>query len=142
MKIHKLLRKKRAVSPILAAILLIGLAVAAGAVLFIVVLPLISDPGGSLVFDETTTAFTNNETIKIALKNEGTTDITVTDIIITDSTETEMPITFVEFAINKGQGKVKDYTFDTELPPDDYTITVTFEVGDTTDTIDITVALD
>jgi len=38
----RIIRKRRAVSPILAAILLIGLAVAAGAVLFVVVLPMIS----------------------------------------------------------------------------------------------------
>ncbi len=41
MKLVKIYRKRRAVSPILAAILLIGLAVAAGAVLFVVVLPMI-----------------------------------------------------------------------------------------------------
>jgi hypothetical protein len=41
MNLVKMYRKRRAVSPILAAILLIGLAVAAGAVLFVVVLPLI-----------------------------------------------------------------------------------------------------
>ncbi|MHA1972342.1 MAG: archaellin/type IV pilin N-terminal domain-containing protein [Candidatus Hodarchaeales archaeon] len=42
MKTPRIIRRRRAVSPILAAILLIGLAVAAGAVLFVVVLPLIS----------------------------------------------------------------------------------------------------
>ncbi len=41
MNLVKIYRKRRAVSPILAAILLIGLAVAAGAVLFVVVLPMI-----------------------------------------------------------------------------------------------------
>ncbi|UCG04479.1 MAG: hypothetical protein JSW11_10945 [Candidatus Heimdallarchaeota archaeon] len=139
MKIHKLLRKKRAVSPILAAILLIGLAVAAGAVLFIVVLPLISDPGGTLVFDETTTNLTN-ETAKIALKNEGTTDVSVTNITIIGPNPAVFD--FVAFSINKGQGKVKDYTFDTGLAAGDYTITVTFDVGETTDqtiTLDLTI---
>ena len=48
MNLVKLYRKKRAVSPILAAILLIGLAVAAGAVLFVVVLPMI---GGTAKVD-------------------------------------------------------------------------------------------
>jgi len=48
MNIRRLIRRRRAVSPILAAILLIGLAVAAGAVLFTVVMPLIDNPGGSV----------------------------------------------------------------------------------------------
>ena len=43
---HKKL--KRAVSPILATILLIGLAIAAGSVLFIVFLPMITPPAGSV----------------------------------------------------------------------------------------------
>ncbi|MHA2131809.1 MAG: archaellin/type IV pilin N-terminal domain-containing protein, partial [Promethearchaeota archaeon] len=53
MNLVKLYRRRRAVSPILAAILLIGLAVAAGAVLFVVVLPMIQS-SGELKFGTTT----------------------------------------------------------------------------------------
>ncbi|MFX0014633.1 MAG: archaellin/type IV pilin N-terminal domain-containing protein [Promethearchaeota archaeon] len=140
MKIQRLLRKKRAVSPILAAILLIGLAVAAGAVLFIVVLPLISEPGGSLVFDETATKLTN-KTAKIALKNEKLSEAaSITNITIIGPDRANFA--FVAFSINAGSGKVKDYTFDEELSAGKYTITVTFDIGDATDqtiSIDLTI---
>jgi len=126
----KIYRKRRAVSPILAAILLIGLAVAAGAVLFVVVLPLLSNPGGSLVFDESTTTLSSTAA-HIVLKNEGTETATNIDIEITMGA-VEANFTFVTFSINKGQGAIKDYTFDEALSAGEWTVTVTFDIGETT----------
>ena len=140
MKIKQLIRRRRAVSPILAAILLIGLAVAAGAVLFTVVMPLIDNPGGSVVFDETKTKFTSNTTIDIVLKNDGTETAKITDITIEN--DTDIPINFVTFSINLGQGAIKEYTF-TALDAGTYTITVEFEIDGVAQTpiaIDLTIA--
>ncbi|MCK4848822.1 MAG: hypothetical protein KAT16_07365 [Candidatus Heimdallarchaeota archaeon] len=140
MKIKKLIRRRRAVSPILAAILLIGLAVAAGAVLFTVVMPLIDNPGGSVVFDETKTKFTSNTTIDIVLKNDGTETAKITDITIEN--DTDIPINFVTFSINLGQGAIKEYTF-TALDAGTYTITVEFEIDGVAQTpiaIELTIA--
>jgi flagellin-like protein len=137
MNIRRLIRRRRAVSPILAAILLIGLAVAAGAVLFTVVMPLIDNPGGSVVFDESSCEFTTNTSVHIVLKNEGTETAQITGITVESAT-----ITFVQFSINKGQGAIKDYSF-TALAAGTYTITVSFTLGGETQTpiaIDLTVA--
>ncbi|MHA1947292.1 MAG: archaellin/type IV pilin N-terminal domain-containing protein [Candidatus Hodarchaeales archaeon] len=130
MNIRRLIRRRRAVSPILAAILLIGLAVAAGAVLFTVVMPLIDNPGGSVVFDESTTTLTTTGA-HIVLKNEGTETASITDITIDNGTD--VAITFVTFTINKGQGAIKDYSL-VATAGSEYTITVSFTVGtDTTE---------
>ena len=136
MKIRRLIRRRRAVSPILAAILLIGLAVAAGAVLFTVVMPLIDNPGGSVVFDETKTTLSSTAA-HIVLRNDGTENAKITNIDIENAT-----FTFVQFTINYGQGATKDYTFDTSLPAGTYTITVDFEINDvaqTAITIELTI---
>ena len=131
MNIRRLIRRRRAVSPILAAILLIGLAVAAGAVLFTVVMPLIDNPGGSVVFDESTTKLTATNA-HVVLRNEGTETAQITNITIGT-----VDFTFVEFSINKGQGAIKDYALDLTVGTD-YIITVYFTVGTTTDDISIT----
>lgn len=131
MNIRRLIRRRRAVSPILAAILLIGLAVAAGAVLFTVVMPLIDNPGGSVVFDESTTKLTATNA-HVVLRNEGTETAQITNITIGT-----VDFTFVEFSINKGQGAIKDYALDLTVETD-YIITVFFTVGTTTDDISIT----
>ena len=131
MNIRRLIRQRRAVSPILAAILLIGLAVAAGAVLFTVVMPLIDNPGGSVVFDESTTKLTATNA-HVVLRNEGTETAQITNITIGT-----VDFTFVEFSINKGQGAIKDYALDLTVGTD-YIITVYFTVGTTTDDISIT----
>ena len=131
MNIRRLIRRRRAVSPILAAILLIGLAVAAGAVLFTVVMPLIDNPGGSVVFDESTTKLTATNA-HVVLRNEGTETAQITNITIGT-----VDFTFVEFSINKGQGAIKDYALDLTVGTD-YIITVFFTVGTTTDDISIT----
>ena len=115
MNIKKIIQKKRGVSPILAAILLIGLAITAGAVLFVVVIPMIQDPGGSLVFDETVTEFTGNTTAKLALKNEASQTVSITAITIewdegAGYAGNSAGFNFVAFTINTGQGAVKTYT--------------------------------
>ena len=117
MNFKKLIKKRRGVSPILAAILLIGLAITAGAIMFVVVIPMIQNPGGSLVFDETTTEFTGNTTAKLALKNEGSETVSVTAITIeyNDGTYSAATFNFVAFTINSGQGAVKTYTL-TDTP--------------------------
>ena len=124
MNIRRLIRRRRAVSPILAAILLIGLAVAAGAVLFTVVMPLIDNPGGSVVFDESKTTLSTTAA-HIVLRNDGTENAQIKTLTIGDAN-----FTFVQFPINLGQGATKDYTFDEPLTAGtEYTITVTFTVG-------------
>jgi flagellin-like protein len=141
MKTPKIIHQRRAVSPILAAILLIGLAVSAGAVLFVVVLPLISNPGGSLVFDESTTTLSATN-MHLVLKNEGTETASIDNIVVS-SGGVEANFTYVDFSINKGQGAVKDYSFVETLTPGTWTITVTFDLGDVTGqtiSIDLTVA--
>jgi flagellin-like protein len=113
MNFKKLIRKRRAVSPILAAVLLIGLAITAGAVLFIVVIPLITAPGGGLGFDETATTVSNTAA-HVVLKNTGTESVTVTDIDVFASNSTDeypLSFTFVQFSVDKGQGAIKDYTY-------------------------------
>ena len=93
MKIAKIFRKKRAVSPILAAILLIGLAVAAGAVMFVVILPMIAGPGLQISIDQTNFAFTDTdsnkiyEKVKVPIKNTGGVDVSVTAIKVQTSSD-------------------------------------------------------
>jgi FlaG/FlaF family flagellin (archaellin) len=93
MKITKIIRKKRAVSPILAAILLIGLAVAAGAIMFVVILPMIAGPGLQISIDQTTFAFTDTdsnkiyEKVKVPIKNTGGVDVSVTAIKVQTSSD-------------------------------------------------------
>ncbi|MFW9857119.1 MAG: archaellin/type IV pilin N-terminal domain-containing protein [Candidatus Thorarchaeota archaeon] len=133
--IQNIPKKRRAVSPILAAILLIGLAITAGAVLFVVVLPLITAPGSGLVFDSSTTELTANS-VHIVLRNEGSEIVTVTNISVKSSTYTAViNTTFNSFSIGVGQGAIKDYTFATGLSPGLYTIEATYYIGtDTTNT--------
>lgn len=128
MKIQRIIRKRRGVSPILAVILLVGLAVAAGAALFVVVLPMISDPGGEFSIDDTTTF--SNSSLHLVLKNEGTGTPTVTNVTVIHSGGDNANFTFTKFSVSKGAAKIKDYTFDEILTIGTWTVTVTFEVGD------------
>ncbi|MHA1976103.1 MAG: archaellin/type IV pilin N-terminal domain-containing protein [Candidatus Hodarchaeales archaeon] len=85
MKLIKLYRRRRAVSPILAAILLIGLAVAAGAVLFVVVLPMITS-SGEMKFGETTLSDINADDkydkLVVTLTNELSDTVAVTNVTL------------------------------------------------------------
>ncbi|WP_455140154.1 archaellin/type IV pilin N-terminal domain-containing protein [Candidatus Hodarchaeum mangrovi] len=121
----RIIRKRRAVSPIIAAILLIGLAVAAGAVLFVVVLPMISAPGGSLVFDESTTLSATGA--HIALRNDGVKDASVTNITISNG-GVYANFTFIGFNVIGGGAQIKDYTFAEALTAGNWVITVKFSV--------------
>lgn len=148
MKMPRIIRKRRAVSPILAAILLIGLAVAAGAVLFIVVLPLISSPGGTLVVDSESLIFQDTDDsgiydkVTVSVRNDGTTDGTITDLYVQTSSDdgtswndasssVSVPITVV-----KGTSLVNK-KFDFAPVADDFTqagtasyrVVVTFKIG-------------
>ncbi|MFX1516476.1 MAG: archaellin/type IV pilin N-terminal domain-containing protein [Promethearchaeota archaeon] len=114
MKIPKFIRRKRAVSPILAAILLIGLAVLAGAALYFVIIPLITT---STKIDFHGTPVFTNATAKIEITNTGTESATITDIKIEVNNDSwiEAQFEFTEFAIETGQGAIKTYTFDEEI---------------------------
>jgi hypothetical protein len=133
MNLKKFVHKRREVSPILAAVLLIGLAITAGAVLFIVVIPLITAPGGGLGFDETATTVSNTAA-HVVLKNTGTEPVTVTDINVyaTNSTrEYLLNFTFVQFSVDKGQGAIKDYTYTgIDGTITEFRIALAFKLGD------------
>ncbi len=85
MNLVKIYRRRRAVSPILAAILLIGLAVAAGAVLFVVVLPMIQS-SGELKFGKTTLSDIDtdgfNDKLTFTLTNELADTVAVTNVTL------------------------------------------------------------
>ncbi|PWI49685.1 hypothetical protein CEE45_00725 [Candidatus Heimdallarchaeota archaeon B3_Heim] len=85
MKLIKLYRRRRAVSPILAAILLIGLAVAAGAVLFVVVLPMITS-SGELNFGETTLSDIDadgfNDKLVFTLTNKLSDTVAISNVVL------------------------------------------------------------
>ena len=132
MNFKKLVHKRRAVSPILAAVLLIGLAITAGAVLFIVVIPLITAPGGGLIFDESTTTLSTTS-LHLVLKNEGSEDANIKNVTIDGN-----PIaTFTEFKVTLGQGGIKDYSV--SVTAGSHTIVVTFTMG--TDTTEQTITI-
>ncbi|MFX1285174.1 MAG: archaellin/type IV pilin N-terminal domain-containing protein [Promethearchaeota archaeon] len=114
MKILRLYHKKRAVSPVIAAILLIGLAVAAGAALFFVIIPMIST--STKIEFQGTPVFTNG-TAKIEIKSTGTKSATITDIKLeaNNGTWVEAQFDFTEISIEAGQGDILKYTFDEEI---------------------------
>ncbi|MFW9914489.1 MAG: archaellin/type IV pilin N-terminal domain-containing protein [Candidatus Thorarchaeota archaeon] len=83
MNLNKLFGRKQAVSPVVAAILLIGLTVAAGAIVYFIVLPMLSSTTEA---DDIAIVFDGNQTsvdFKFRVKNEGATDVTVSSISIT-----------------------------------------------------------
>ncbi len=144
MKMLKIIRKRRAVSPIIAAILLIGLAVAAAAVLFIIVLPAL-ETAGSLVFDNKIQPidFTDTDTngvydkVSFALKNTALKTIFVEKIeieynngsnwqVASSNATTAFPLT-----ITSGQGDTFTFLFDVLGTPTKYRIKATFKVGET-----------
>ncbi len=141
MKLVKLYHKRRAVSPILAAILLIGLAVAAGATLFVVVLPMITS-SGELKFGDVTLSDidTNgsNDKLVFTLTNKITKTVSVTNITIQGRTGTEdwTPLTNANtttsfpFNIPTSESEFDiTYTFDPEIY-DELRIRVEFSIGD------------
>ena len=134
MKIQRIFRKRRAVSPVLAAILLIGLAVAAGAALFFVIMPMIST-STKVEFQEAP-IFTNG-TAKIQLKSTGTKSATITDIKIeaNNGTWVEAQFDFTEITMEVGQGDITTYTFEEEIAGTitKWKVTVSFRRSDDAD---------
>ena len=120
MNIRRLIRRRRAVSPILAAILLIGLAVAAGAVLFVVVLPMISSSGelkfGDIALSDLDTDGTNDK-IVFTITNELAETAAITSITLLGDTSTAITnantTTTFPFNIVTSQSKIDvTYVFD------------------------------
>ena len=142
MNLIKIYRRRRAVSPILAAILLIGLAVAAGAVLFVVVLPMIQS-SGELKFGETTLSDIDadnlNDKIVFTLTNELAETVAVTNITLQGRTGTGSWTTFTNddnttttfpFNIATSQSKIGViFTFDPGTY-DEIRIKVDYKIGD------------
>lgn len=146
MNLKQINKKRRAVSPILAAILLIALAVAAGAAVFLIVLPMIQSPGelefGDITFSDTDSP-TNGLYDKVVfdLSNEGLDDVVVTAITIQayDNTSsswesitnanssTNLPLT-----VNSGQGEPSiTIIFAEDADYIKWRIRVAFKIGDT-----------
>ena len=147
MKMLKIFRKRRAVSPVLAAILLIGLAVAAGAVLFVVIMPMIESSGE---FDFSSVKFSNLNTTndggsdaydkaKFTLTNEGSKTVAVTAITIEGYNDSWVPVnesspatTTFPFSITTSQSEIDiTYTFADHMT--DFTllrIRVVYKIGD------------
>jgi hypothetical protein len=140
MKIAKVWRKRRAVSPILAAILLIGLAVAAGAVLFVIVLPMIQSTGelhfSSINFSDFDENGINDKVV-FTLTNEESKTVSITAIEIQADTGTSWATitnanttTTYPFTITTSQSKIDiTYTFAEPLSTDNLRIRVTYEIG-------------
>lgn len=149
MKISQIIRKRRAVSPIIAVLLLIGLAVAAGAVLFIVVLPMITGPGGTISIDSDSTEFTdtnNNgiyDKVSYGVKNDATVDASITALTVKTSTDgntwhNASSSVSVPISISKGSAKTGSFTFYpaatdfTTSGSVDYRLVVSFTIDTTT----------
>ncbi len=103
-------RKKRAISPVIAVILLIGLAVAAAAVIFLVVLPLL-EPTSNLEMTDAFIEYDDAHTTAsdegvgygkgtVVLSNAGTGEIEVTKISIYHSTSISGPWTEMTNAVS------------------------------------------
>ncbi|MHA2232073.1 MAG: archaellin/type IV pilin N-terminal domain-containing protein, partial [Candidatus Hodarchaeales archaeon] len=98
MSLEKIFGKKRAVSPVVAAILLIGLTVAAGAIVYFIVLPMLS---GETSADDIEVSWNENATataLKVYIKNEGSSDVEIS-AVTTNSTQTA---TFAPAKIKSG----------------------------------------
>ncbi|MFX0049806.1 MAG: archaellin/type IV pilin N-terminal domain-containing protein [Candidatus Hodarchaeota archaeon] len=130
MKIAKIWRKRRAVSPILAAILLIGLAVAAGAVLFVIVLPMIQSSGefsfSSVKFSDIDTDG-NNDKVVFTLTNELTKSVTVTNVTI----QGKIGTTWVD--LTNDDNTTRTFPFNIGTSESEIDITYTFDPGTATD---------
>ncbi|MFX0173030.1 MAG: archaellin/type IV pilin N-terminal domain-containing protein [Candidatus Hodarchaeota archaeon] len=142
MKIAKIMRKRKAVSPILAAILLIGLAVAAGAVLFVIVLPMIQSTGelgfSSIKFSDTDTSGVNDKVV-FTLTNEESKVVSITAITVQayngttwDPVNGSSTTTTFPFNIGVSQSEI-DITYTFTDPSASYTklrIKVDYKIGD------------
>jgi hypothetical protein len=113
--IKKLIQKRRAVSPILAAILLIGLAVTAGAIIIVFVLPMLegaSNVGfvaGTAVADDVNNDGLLDE-VTFQVNNEGTVVDTLSEGTFTAGTVTWSSLSNIEIPL----GTPVDLTFSTD----------------------------
>jgi flagellin-like protein len=144
MNLKQINKKRQAVSPILAAILLIALAVAAGAAVFLIVLPMIQSPGelefGDIKFSDVDANGIYDKVV-FDLSNEGLDDVVVTAITIQayDNTSSSwesitnanssanLPLT-----VNSGQGEPSiTIVFAEDADYTKWRIRVAFKIGDT-----------
>lgn len=107
---YKFIRKRRkAVSPIIAVVLLIALTVAAGAVIYTVVNNLMGDQVSTLIIDDSTVSDANSnnvgDTIGLFVRNLGQSPVTVDTLVITRDGVTLSSWTLVknEYVINGTQ---------------------------------------
>lgn len=142
MKIAKIWRKRRAVSPVIAAILLIGLAVAAGAALFLIVLPMIQSSGelsfGSVKFSDTNNTDVNDKVV-FTLTNEQSKVVSITAITVQaydgtnwDPVNDSSTTTTFPFNIGVSQSEI-DITYTFTDPSASYSklrIRVAYKIGD------------
>ncbi len=142
MNLKQINKKRQAVSPILAAILLIALAVAAGAAVFLIVLPMIESPGelefGDITFSDVDANGTYDKVV-FDLSNEGLDDVVVTAITIEANDGSGWPtITNANssvnypLTINSGQGEPSiTIVFAENAAYTKWRIRVAFKIGDT-----------
>lgn len=105
--LKKSYRKKRAVSPVVAAILLIGLTVAAGAIVYFIVLPMLSTETGADDVEVTWNENATNTALKVYIKNSGSSDIEIQSVTTNDTTT---PITATASPTKIGSGKTVEVT--------------------------------
>ncbi len=114
MNLNKLLGRKRAVSPVVAAILLIGLTVAAGAIVYFIVLPMLSSTTGA---DDVSITFDGNQTstaFKFRIKNEGASDVTLSSVTIATSADSSVTVTITTPSTGKIKaGETESFTLTT-----------------------------
>ncbi|MHA1303898.1 MAG: archaellin/type IV pilin N-terminal domain-containing protein [Candidatus Heimdallarchaeaceae archaeon] len=129
--------KKRGVSPVIATVLLIALVTAAAAIVFLVVLPMVQNPGAQALITPPSEAVAVNDTamtFNFQIKATGG-DITVSAVSCSPSVTLS---TFDPVTISKETTQTVSvtglFTDNTE-----YTITFTFTSGDSSFTQSVTV---
>ncbi|MFQ5981024.1 MAG: archaellin/type IV pilin N-terminal domain-containing protein [Candidatus Heimdallarchaeota archaeon] len=115
-------KRKRAVSPVIAAILLIGLTVAAGAIVFFIVLPMFeSEPEFEVVESQSRLIYSQSET---EIQQEGWGQA---ELMILNSGNAEGEVSSVEVEFFNTSASVNDYE---KLPPGDVSaLDLPLEVG-------------
>ncbi len=133
------LMKKRAISPVIATVLLIGLVVAAAALVFFVVMPMLQ-PSGTALVTYNTGSYTSdgtNATFSFNVQASGA-DITIIEVTSNNGT-----IVISELEIGNGQTKTLTVsTGDTQyVSGTSYTFTIKFEYGESEGQTSLTVQL-
>ncbi|MHA1115408.1 MAG: type IV pilin [Candidatus Heimdallarchaeaceae archaeon] len=129
--------KKRGVSPVIATVLLIALVTAAAAIVFLVVLPMVQNPGAQALITPPSGAIDNGNgtmTFNFQIKATGG-DITVSDVVVSPT----VTVSFTSVTIGAETTQTVQvwgaFTDNTE-----YTFTFTFTSGDSsfTETVSVT----